>query len=102
MEKSAFLLALGVILPFFYLKGPFFFSDKVWNPITNYLGTKKWVSHFRKWLFDVKNSKITFFWVKYPLFDEEHLLFLKKIDLLLDLTLLLKKIVDVTGEKMAF
>ena len=60
------------------------------NPITNYLGTKKWVSHFKKWLFDVKNSKNMVFFVKYPLFDEEHLLCPTKIKLLLDLTPLLK------------
>ena len=52
---------LEVYKPFFYVKGPFFFSDKVWNLIIDYLGTKKWVSHFKKWLFDVKNAKNIFF-----------------------------------------
>ena len=32
---------LEVYKPFFYVKGPFFFSDKVWNLIIDYLGTKK-------------------------------------------------------------
>ena len=60
---------------------------------------KMGITH-QKTVLDLKNSKIMFFWVKYPLFDEEHLLQHSKIDLLLDLTLLLKKIIDLSGEKM--
>ena len=53
-KKTDFLGVSGGLLTLFYINEPFFFSVEMSNLLTNLVSNKKWLSHFKIRLFDLK------------------------------------------------